>query len=155
MITKLKIFKENNILVPRNLEGREDKYKQQQTRQFQQEIITGDITIDKDFYHDFTNIKCKKIIGNVDIFINKIPLWFKDIKIDGSFYCAFNILTTLEGCPEIVKGNFSCSNNNYLTTLQGCPKYVSGYFYCRNNKVKFTEEDVKKLCNVKGVIYVM
>jgi hypothetical protein len=28
MITKLKIFKENNnILVPRNLEGREDKFK--------------------------------------------------------------------------------------------------------------------------------
>jgi hypothetical protein len=34
MITKLKIFKEN-ILVPRNLEGREEKFKKQQARLFQ------------------------------------------------------------------------------------------------------------------------
>jgi hypothetical protein len=124
MITKLKIFKEN-ILIPRNLEGREQKFKQQQNRLFQQEIITGDITIDKDFYHDFTNVKCKKIIGNVDIEINKIPLWFKDIEIDGSFYCAFNILTTLEGCPEIVNGNFRC-NKNKLISLEYGPRIVKG-----------------------------
>jgi hypothetical protein len=52
MITKLKIFKEN-ILVPRNLEGREEKFKKQQARLFQQEIITGDINIDKDYYLNF------------------------------------------------------------------------------------------------------
>jgi hypothetical protein len=142
----------NNILVPRNLEGRREKFIKLQARIFQQEIITGDVTIDKDFYLDFQNIKTKKIIGDVYININKIPLWLKDIEIDGNFYCDGAGLTTLEGCPEIVNGYFSCSNN-YLTTLQGCPKYVGKSFWCRNNKVKFTKEDVKKLCEVKGTIY--
>jgi hypothetical protein len=153
MITKLKIFKENNILVPRNLEGREEKFKQQQARLFQQEVITGDVEINNDFYLDFQNVKCKKIIGNVWIEINKIPLWFKNIEIDGRFYC-YNIgLTTLEGCPEIINKSFTCAFNN-LTTLQYCPKYVGGNFKCYDNKVKFTVDDVKKYCQVKGEISV-
>jgi hypothetical protein len=174
MITKLKIFKENNILVPRNLEGREEKFIQQQARLFQQEIIEGNVTINKDFYLNFTNVKTKKIIGDVSININKIPLWFKDIEIDGSFFCDTRNLTTLEGSPQIVNGNFSCSYNklttlegcpqivnssfycssNNLTTLEYCPKYVGISFWCRNNKVQFTEEDVKKLCQVKGNILI-
>jgi hypothetical protein len=152
MITKLKIFKEN-ILVPRNLEGREDKYKQQQARLFQQEIINGDIYIDKDFYLDFQNIKCKKIIGYVWIHIDKIPLWFKNIEIDGNFVCYNNGLITLEGSPQIVNGGFYCGGNK-LTTLKGCPKYVDKNFWCCYNKAQFTEEDVRKLCNVKGQILV-
>jgi hypothetical protein len=153
MITKLKIFKENNILVPRNLELRHEKFKQQQARIFQQEIIEGNITIDKDFYLDFTNVKTKKIIGNVYIRINKIPLWFKNIEIDGSFICSGNELTSLEGSPQIVNGGFDCDGNN-LTTLEYCPKYVTNNFDCSNNKVKFTEEDVKTHCNIKiGYIF--
>jgi hypothetical protein len=131
MITKLKIFKENNILVPRNLEQRHEKFIQQQARIFQQEIITGDVTIDKDFYLDFKNVKTKKIIGDVYININKIPLWFKDIEIDGDFDCY----------------------DMGLTTLEGCPKYVSGNFWCENNQVQFTEEDVQKYCDVKTYIF--
>jgi hypothetical protein len=150
MITKLKIFKEN-ILVPRNLEGRREKFIKQQARLFQQEIITGDINIDKDFYHDFQNVKTKKIIGDVSIDINKIPLWFKDIEIDGDFECYNCNLTSLEGCPQIVNSSFYCSRN-YLTSLEYCPKYVGKSFWCRNNNVKFTEDDIKKLCQVKGNI---
>jgi hypothetical protein len=141
----------NNILVPRNLEGREEKYKQQQYRLFQQEIITGDINIDKDFYHDFQNVKTKKIIGNVDIEINKIPLWFENIEIDGDFGCSWQNLTTLEGSPKIVNGNFSC-HKNILITLKGCPKYVGNDFRCYYNIFRFTIEDIKKLCNIKGRI---
>jgi hypothetical protein len=152
MITKLKIFKEN-ILVPRNLEGRQEKFKLQQARIFQQEIIEGSIIIDKEFYLDFKNVKTKKIIGNVDIEINKIPLWFKDIEIDGNFYCYTIGLTTLEGCPQIVSGSFFCHSNN-LTSLEYCPKYVGKKFVCYDNKVKFTEDDVKKYCQVKGEISV-
>jgi hypothetical protein len=96
----------NNILVPRNLEGRREKFIKLQARLFQQEVITGDINIDKDFYLDFTNVKTKKIIGNVSIRINKIPLWFKNIEIDGNFYCYTIGLTTLEGCPQIVNSSF-------------------------------------------------
>jgi hypothetical protein len=64
----------NNILVPRNLEQRHEKFKQQQSRLFQQEVITSNVYINKDFYLDFKNVKTKKIIGNVSIDINKIPL---------------------------------------------------------------------------------
>jgi hypothetical protein len=174
MITKLTLFKENNILVPRNLEQRHEKFKQQQTRLFQQEIITGDVIIDKDFYHDFTNIKTKKIIGNVDIFINKIPSWFKNIEIDGNFVCYNNGLITLEGSPQIVNGGFNCSRNkltsfkgcpkyvgesficsyNELTTLKYCPEIVNGdLFSCYHNNIKFTKGDVKKYCNTEAYIY--
>jgi hypothetical protein len=141
----------NNILVPRNLEGREEKFKLQQARLFQQEIITGDIEINKTFYYDFTNVKCKKIIGDVYININKIPLWFKDIEIDGSFICNNIGLTTLEGSPQIVNSSFYCSRNKLISLKYG-PKYVGISFWCRNNNVKFTEEDVKKLCKIKGII---
>jgi hypothetical protein len=51
-----------------------------------------------------------------------------------------------------VKGYFSCSNNQ-LTSLEGSPKEVGGDFFCKNNKIKFTEEDVRKVCKVKGRIY--
>jgi len=42
---------------------------------------------------------------------------------------------------------------NQLTSLVGAPEKVGGSFYCGNNAVKFTEEDVKAVCDVKGKIY--
>ena len=73
--------------------------------------------------------------------------------INEDFYCAYNKLTSLEGCPEKVGGVFYCAYNK-LTSLEGCPKEVGGDFYCSDNTGKFTQEDVRKVCNVKGVIYV-
>ena len=55
--------------------------------------------------------------------------------------------------PKYVGGNFFCQCNN-LTSLQGAPKYVGGDFWCQNNKKKFTEKEVRTVCNVKGYIYV-
>ena len=52
-----------------------------------------------------------------------------------------------------VKGNFYCSNNN-LTSLEGSPKTVGGNFYCSNNTKEFTEEEVRKYCDVKGRILI-
>ena len=82
--------------------------------------------------------------------LEKIPLKFG--KVDGNFHCSYNKLTSLEGCPEEVVDIFSCSNNN-LTSLKGSPEFVGKTFYCYSNKVRFTEEDVKKVCKVKGLIY--
>ena len=104
--------------------------------------------------------------------LKEIPLKFN--KVNGFFDCSYNQLTSLEGCPKIVNGNFYCSSNqltslegspkiindffscdnNELTSLKGCPKEVNRVFSCVGNKVKFTEEDVRKHCNVKGIIYV-
>ena len=55
--------------------------------------------------------------------------------------------------PKYVGGYFYC-NDNKLTSLQGAPKYVGGSFWCQNNTKKFTEEEVRAVCNVKGRIYV-
>jgi hypothetical protein len=74
--------------------------------------------------------------------------------VGGNFSCARNHLTSLQGAPESVGGNFSCARN-HLTSLQGAPESVGGDFYCHNNKVKFTEEQVRSVCNVRGIVYTL
>ena len=64
-----------------------------------------------------------------------------------------NSLISLEGAPKKVRGDFSCFNCNSLISLEGAPKEVGGDFYCRNCKGEFIEEDVKKVSNVNGMIY--
>jgi hypothetical protein len=72
--------------------------------------------------------------------------------VGGNFYCGHNKLTSLDGAPEYVGGSFYCSFNN-LTSLTGAPKFVGGVFSCGFNEIKFTEEQVRAVCNVKGDIY--
>jgi hypothetical protein len=38
--------------------------------------------------------------------------------------------------------------------LDGIPKFVGENFICRFNSVKFTEEQVRAVCEVKGHIFV-
>ena len=83
--------------------------------------------------------------------MKEIPFQFG--KIIGDFYCDKNNLTSLKDGPEKVGGYFDCSENN-LTSLKGCSKEVNGDFYCDRNKIKFTEEDVKKVCKVGKKIIV-
>ena len=75
-------------------------------------------------------------------------------KVGRDFDCFnCNSLKSLEGAPKEVRGDFSCFNCNSLTSLEGAPKDVGGDFYCRNCKGEFIEEDVKKVSNVKGIIF--
>jgi hypothetical protein len=87
-----------------------------------------------------------------DMNLTVLPDILKDISVGGSFYCSFNYLTSLENCPKTVGGNFFCSRNK-LTSLKGAPKSVGRDFVCYNNPGKFTEEQVRAVCNVKGDIY--
>ena len=84
-------------------------------------------------------------------------LKFKFRHVAGGFYCSGNELTSLEGCPKEVGGSFYC-NSNQLTSLEGAPKEVGGDFECVENPGPygkgFTKEDVKKVCDVKGDIYI-
>jgi hypothetical protein len=82
--------------------------------------------------------------------------FYKPINICyGHFSCSDNSsLTSLEGCPKEVGGYFWCYSNSSLTSLKGCPKEVGGDFYCYNNSRKFTKEEVRKVCNVKGDVYI-
>jgi hypothetical protein len=56
----------------------------------------------------------------------------------GTFTCAYNKLTTLEGAPKAVRGFFSCYNNQ-LTSLKGAPQTVGGNFSCDHNKLTHFE----------------
>ena len=66
----------------------------------------------------------------------KLP--FKFGKVTGIFDCAYNKLTSLEGCLTWVGGHFSCSLNK-LTSLEGGPKWVGGNFSCSHNRLTTLE----------------
>ncbi len=58
----------------------------------------------------------KTINQSVDLsnlFFNALPEWLAEVRVNGSFYC----------------------HNNQLTSLEGSPKEVGGYFYCANNQL--------------------
>ncbi len=62
-------------------------------------------------------------------------------------------LITLKNCPHTVH-SISCSNCPQLDSLEGYPKEVLGDFWCNDCKGKFTIEEVRSLCNVKGSVIV-
>jgi hypothetical protein len=99
--------------------------------------ILKNISVGRDFFCGTNNLtsleNCPKTVG-------------------GSFYCGHNKLTSLEGSPKSVGGSFYCSFNN-LKSLTGAPKFVGGVFSCGFNEIKFTEQQVRAVCNVKGDIY--
>lgn len=53
-------------------------------------------------------------------------------RLDASFFCAGNLLTDLQGCPEIINGDFDCARNQ-LTSLKGSPVTVSDSFRIGGN----------------------
>jgi len=87
-----------------------------------------------------------------DLNLTVLPEMLKDITVDGDFYCGNNNLTSLENCPKTVSGVFGCSSN-FLKSLEGAPKFVGEDFMCRFNSVKFTEQQVRAVCDVKGYIF--
>ena len=71
--------------------------------------------------------------GNVYISFKgliELPLRFN--KVNGSFDCSDNKLTTLKGSPRWVGGSFYC-NYNQLTSLEFGPDYVGLWFNCEYN----------------------
>lgn len=71
----------------------------------------------------------------------------------------FMKLNSLKELPWVKQGkqyrvtaDFDCSGNN-LTTLEGSPKSVDGDFICHGNPRKFTKEEVRKFSDVKHDIY--
>jgi hypothetical protein len=87
-----------------------------------------------------------------DLNLTVLPEMLKDITVDGDFFCGNNHLTTLENCPKTVNGVFGCSSNK-LISLEGAPKFVGEDFMCRFNPGKFTEKDIRAVCDVKGYIF--
>ena len=137
MITNFKQFNEN-MLVPRNIEGRKEKRKQMNIKLLSQEVINGDLDLDESFMNvDPKFVKLKKVNGYV--WLNggqwtEIPVWLKDVEITGTFVCSNNILITLKNCPQKIRRSFYCYYNR-LTSLEGCPEIIGSTFNCSGNKL--------------------
>ena len=94
--------------------------------------------------------------------LEELPLTFN--KVNGSFSCWANKLTTLKGSPKEVGGQFNC-HDNQLITLEGAPKKVGRDFHCSHNQLISLEGapeevswqfycDNNKLTSLKGIGYV-
>ena len=96
---------------------------------------------------------------DVDISVNLRNKNFEELpykfgRVNGWFDIGDNKnLTSLKNCPDFVKRSFSCSLCPQLDSLEGCPTKVGGDFHCSDCKQKFTKEDVKFLCELRGNIY--
>jgi hypothetical protein len=166
-----------NIFVPRRIEGRIERMIMLYVRNGSK----GDLDLSGFNPHRLKLTKLPEILKNVsvdgsfDCGNNKLTSLINAPKsVVISFYCGTNYLTSLEGAPTSVGISFYCGNNeltslefaptsvgrnfdcshNELTSLEFAPKTVGGFFDCRYNPVKFTEKQVRAVCNVKGDVYV-
>lgn len=114
--------------------------------------VVGNVNLNKKNLVRFPDyIQFGIVKGNFNCYHNHLTsLKGAPKKVGGNFICSWNNLTSLKGAPETVGGGFNCGSNQ-LTSLEGAPKKV-GDFVCSYNKIQFTEEDVRKVCDVKGSI---
>ena len=140
-----------SIFIPRRMEDRVERMVKQYIRNGSRNEL--DLS-------DYGLTKLPEILKNVDVeryficSVNKLTTLENSPKtVGGSFYCGNNQLISLKGAPTYVGGEFGCGNNK-LTSLDGAPTYVGGSFNCRYNPVKFTEEQVRAVCDVDGRIFV-
>ena len=74
-------------------------------------------------------------------------------KVGGDFNCSFcESLTSLNGAPEEVGGRFDCGFCTSLKTLEGAPEKVYDEFDCSGCGKQFTEDEVRAVSNVNGVV---
>lgn len=162
-----------SILKPHNIDNRLDLIRGQILKTVSVEVLQGDLIIDNELYLDVES-KIREIRGNVRIKIDKIPLWLKSVKLIGDFDCYRCNLTSLNGSPYWVGGNFWASENdlenlvgapnfiggdflcgwNNITSLEGAPKKVEGRFWINNNPGNFNVGDIVNKSNPGGNIWV-
>ena len=173
MIKLKDILLESDIFIPRRIEDRTERHIKNYIRNGSKDNLSlqnGGLTKLPDLLK-----YVKEVGGYFDCRANSLTsLEGSPQSVNGNFYCNNNKLTSLEGAPISVGGGFDCRYNkltslegsptsvvdsfdckfNKLTSLKGAPQSVGGDFDCRNNPVKFTEEQVRAVCNVGGNVYV-
>jgi len=130
----MKLFKYNQFIK----ESNEDIHSICKKWKIENYTINEDLSIDVD--------------GDVDLIskdLTELPLKFRNVS--GGFYCynkrgiTSNFqLTTLEGSPKEVGGDFYCVNNK-LTNLIGSPNKVGRNFYCCDNQLTNLEGAPKEV----------
>ena len=73
-------------------------------------------------------------------------------EVGESLICGGSSIKSLKGCPKHIKEFFKCCWNRNLTSLEGCPEVVDGDFIKNDCGKRFTKKSVEKYCTVKGVI---
>ena len=121
--------------------------------------ILKNATVDGNFWCGHNKLTSLKnapsiVVGNFFCNNNKLTtLEGSPSSVGRNFDCSYNDLTSLEFAPTNVGGNFWCGVND-LTSLEFAPTNVGRDFDCIENQVKFTKEQVRAVCDVKGDIYV-
>ena len=71
---------------------------------------------------------------------------------DGGFICSHSQLVSLHGAPKKVTF-FDCSFCKNLTSLEGAPQEVNGDFSAIGCGRKFTEEEIREGRQITGKVY--
>ncbi len=170
------ILQQNNkIFIPRRVQDREQRALKVLLKMLNKNVIKGDIIIDCSLIPQDFKSKVRHITGSIIIQNATTLQFFQNLqKVDKNFVCSGNKLKSLKGCSEYVGGSFNCKNNqltslqyapkyvggnfwcdyNQLTSLKYAPKHVGSNFWCSNNTKQFTQQDVRKVSQVAGDIYV-
>jgi hypothetical protein len=69
--------------------------------------------------------------------------------VGGEFACQFNKLKNLKGSPDEIVYNFYASKNN-LESLEGMPSEIGGNFYCDGNP---NLKELDSISNIEGEIH--
>ena len=87
------IIKQNNIFIPRDVQGRQQEHIKQMIRNLNQNIVKNDVTIDMNKFPKGTQFNVKQIRGNVKIRNIKTGdlSCFKNLqKVTGNFFVITN-----------------------------------------------------------------
>ncbi len=164
--------KSPDIFIPRRMEDRVERM----IKDYIRNNIKGNLDLSQMNLTVLPDIlKNVTVDGNFFCYNNKLTSLENCPKtVGGSFDCSYNDLTSLAGSPSSVGRNFDCSYNdltslagspssvgrdfwcgvNDLTSLEFAPTNVGRDFDCIENQVKFTKEQVRAVCDVKGDIFV-
>lgn len=67
--------------------------------------------------------------------------------VNGNLFLNGNYkLKSLEGCPAIIDGMFSCEKCKALTSLSGFPERVGSHIYCKHCGTRFTQSQIRAIC---------
>ena len=149
----MKIIKETLLEFERGLAPKEAlglgkvvKMRQEWLSQF---IFKSQYTVNSDYTIDVNG----DFIITDDYNIPEFPDYIKFNICKGYLICNGRHLKSLIGCPKIVKGDFYAADNK-IENLNGSPEIVEGDYYIRGNNREFTEDEIRKICEVGGKVMI-